>query len=378
MLETGAALWSLGEHYRYTRDDDWVRKIEPKLIKACEYLRSWRARNLRDDLRGKGYGMLEGKTADPNDPYHSFMLSGYVYLGMARVAEMLARVDPAESKKWLKEAEALKADIRSALFESMGNSPVIPLADGTWCPTVPPWVEHRGPLALFTDGGRWFTHGSMLTRDSLLGPIYLIFLEVLGPDELASTFLLNFHNDLMTTRNVAFSQPYYSRHPIMHLRRGEVKPFLKAYYNTMASLADRQTYTFWEHYFGASPHKTHEEGWFLMDTRWMLYMERGTGIDLLPGIPRAYLENGKCIDLNKVATYFGPLSLHMESAIDQGFIRSTVECTGERRPSFIELRIPHPQGRKAVWVKGGAYNPESERIRIEPFEGRAEITVKFE
>jgi hypothetical protein len=205
----------------------------------------------------------------------------------------------------------------------------------------------------------------------------LIVLEVLDPDEPASTFLLNFHNDLMTTRNVAFSQPYYSRHPVSHLRRGEVKPFLKAYYNTMSGLADRETYTFWEHYFGASPHKTHEEGWFLMDSRWMLYMERGTGIDLLPGIPRAYLESGKRIELNKVATYFGPLSLHVDSDLDQGRIQATVDCPGNHKPRFVELRIPHPQGRKARWVKGGIYNPESERIRIEPFDGRADVTVAF-
>ena len=378
MLETGAALWSMGEHYRYTRDNVWVQQIEPKLIKACEYLRNWRSRNLRDYLRGRGYGMLEGKTADPEDLFRSFMLNGYAYLGMARVAEMLTLVDLAQSERWRKEAEALKNDIRRALFEVMGRSPVIPLANGTWCPTAPPWVEYRGPLALFADGGKWFTHGAVVSRDSLLGPIYLIFQEVLDPDEMASTFLLNFHNDLMTTRNVAFSQPYYSRHPVSHLRSGEVKPFLKAYYNTMASLADRQTYTFWEHYFGASPHKTHEEGWFLMDSRWMLYMERGSGIDLLPGIPRAYLENGKHIELNKVATYFGPLSLRVDSAIEQGRIHATVECAGERKPDFVELRIPHPQGRKAAWVKGGSYNPETERIRIEPFEGRAEITAAFE
>ena len=218
----------------------------------------------------------------------------------------------------------------------------------------------------------------MVSRDSLLGPLYLIFQEILDPQELASTFLLNFHNDLMTTRNVAFSQPYYSRHPISHLRRGEVKPFLKAYYNTMASLADRQTYTFWEHYFGASPHKTHEESWFLMDTRWMLYMEQGTGIELLPGVPRTYLENGKRIELSKVATYFGPLSLRVDSNLDQGFIEATVECPGERKPGFVELRLPHPQGRKAIRVRGGTYNPETERIRIEPFSGQAQVIATFD
>jgi hypothetical protein len=377
MLETGAALWSMGEHYRYTRDDAWVRQIAPKLTLACEYLHRWRERNLREDLRGKGYGMLEGKTADPEDPFRSFMLNGYAYLGLARVSEMLKNVDAAQSERWAKEAAALKSDIRTAFFETMGRSPVIPLADGTWCPTAPPWVEYRGPLALYAGGGKWFTHGAMVSRDSLLGPIYLIFQEVLDPGEPAAGFLLDMHNDLMTTRNAAFSQPYYSRHPIAHLRRGEVKPFLKAYYNTVASLADRQTYTFWEHYFGASPHKTHEEGWFLMDTRWMLWMERGAGLDLLAGVPRAWLEDGKRIDLNNVATYFGPVSLRVESRLEQGQIRATVECRSDRRPGFVELRLPHPLGRKAVRATGGAYNAATERVRIEPFTGRAEVVLGF-
>ena len=69
MLETGAALWSMGEHYRYTRDDEWVKQIEPKLLKACDFMLKWRQRNMRDDLRGKGYGLMEGKVADPEDPY---------------------------------------------------------------------------------------------------------------------------------------------------------------------------------------------------------------------------------------------------------------------------------------------------------------------
>jgi hypothetical protein len=110
----------------------------------------------------------------------------------------------------------------------------------------------------------------------------------------------------------------------------------------------------------------------------MLYMERGAGIDLLPGVPRAYLENGKHIALDNVATYFGPLSFRVDSALDHGRIQATVECTGERKPGFVELRLPHPQGRKASSVKGGVYNPETECIHIEPFTGHAEITALFD
>ena len=38
--------------------------------------------------------------------------------------------------------------------------------------------------------------------------------------------------------------------------------------------------------------KTHEEGWFLMQTRWMLYLEDGDRLRLLPGIPRRWLAAG--------------------------------------------------------------------------------------
>lgn len=377
MLETGAVLWSLGEHYRYTRDEDWVKSIAGKLLKSCEYLLRWRQRNQREELRGKGYGLLEGKTADPEDPFHSFMLNGYAYLGLSRVAEMLAQSDPVQSQRWQREAAAFKSDIRDAFFEAMSRAAVIPLGDGTWCPTVAPWAEYPGPLVLYADGGKWFTHGAMVSRDSLLGPLYLVFQEVIEPNEPGATFLLNFHNELMTKRNVAFSQPYYSRHPVVHLRRGEVKPFLKSYFNGVAGLADRETYTFWEHYFGASPHKTHEEGWFLMDTRWMLYLEKGETLDLLPGIPRAYLENGKEIELKNAASYFGPLSLHVKSRLDQDRIEATLECLADRRPKTVELRLPHPHGRRAVWVQGGTYDRKTERVRIKPFAGRAKVVLGF-
>jgi hypothetical protein len=377
MLETGAALWSMGEHYRYTRDDAWVRRIEPKLVKACQYIEDWRRRNLREDLRGKGYGMLEGKTADPEDPYRSFMLNGYHYLGMSRVAEMLARVDPEESARWRRGADALRGDIRTAALEAMARAPVVPLGDGTWAPTVPPWVEARGALVLHADGGSWFTHGSVATRDSLLGPLYLVFQEVFEPDEPLATFLLESHSELMTSRNVAFSQPYYSRHDWIHLRRGETKAFLKDYYNSVASLADRQTYSFWEHFFHQSPHKTHEEAWFLMQTRWMLYMERGDTLELLPGIPRDYLRAGQAIELDHVASYFGPLSLRVESGAGAARIEAHIECASDRRPRCVSLRLPHPLGLKPVRVEGGVYDPGTEQVRIADFSGSATVVAVF-
>jgi hypothetical protein len=377
MVETGAALWTMAEHYRYTRDEQWVRQIAPKLLKSCEYILRWRERNKREELRGRGYGMLEGKVGDPDDPYRFFMLNGYHYLGLKGVAEMLARIDPPQSKRLAEEAEALKRDIRVAFFEGVGRAPVVPLADGSWCPTAPLWVEDRGPLALYAEGGNAYTHGSTVIRDSTLGSIWLIPQQVLDANEPVVALLLAYHNELLTRQGAAFGQPYYSQHPFVHLIRDEVKPFLKAYYNTVAPMADRETYTFWEEYLGGCQHKTHEEAQFLMQTRRMLYLEKGDTLQLLSGVPRRYLENGKRIKLDKVASYFGQVSLTVESKLEQGRNEAVVECLSDRRPRRVEVRLPHPQGRKATRVKGGKYDPQTERVYIEPFNGRAEITLGF-
>ena len=221
------------------------------------------------------------------------------------------------------------------------------------------------------------THGAFGARDSLIGSLYLVISEVLEPQELGATFLLKSHQALMTVKNAGLSQPYYCRHDYIHLKRGEVKPFLKTYYNQFTALQDRETYTFWEHYFHASQHKTHEEGWFLMQTRWMLFLEEGKALSFLKAAPRRWLEHGKRIELKYVATYFGPASLTVESKLAQGVIEAAVACQGTRKPAEVRIRLPHPDGRKAVAVTGGRYDPATETVRITPFRGTARIRLRF-
>ncbi|MHA6482757.1 glucosidase family protein [Paenibacillus sp. strain BS8-2] len=377
MLETGAALWCMGEHYRYTQDKEWVNAIKPKLMKSYSYLLRWRERNISDELDKPGNGMIDGKTADPEDPYHSFMLNGYAYLGLSRLSEMLAESDPELAEKIKKTAILMKDDIRKSFLQSVALSPVVPLGDGSWVPTAPPWVEAKAPLALYETAEKCFTHGTFVARDSILGPLHLLFHEVIDVNERAADFMLSYHNELMYTQNVGFSQPYYCIHPWAHIKRGEVKAFLKAYYNSFAGLADRETYTFWEHYYQVSPHKTHEEAWFLMQSRWMLYMEEGDQLQLLPAIPRKWLEQDKEISLNNVNSYFGKFSLTVKSDVRNGVISAKFICEADRKPSSIKLRLPHPSGKKGGRVIGGEYKAEEEAVIVDLRDCTAEIMLYF-
>jgi|YelNatPaOPRAMG01_1025707.scaffolds.fasta_scaffold51877_4 hypothetical protein len=64
------------------------------------------------------------------------------------------------------------------------------------------------------------------------------------------------------------------------------------------------------------------------------------------------MENGKSIELNGVASYFGPISLRVDSKLDRGKIEARVKCSLERQPKIVELRLPHPYSKRATEVKG--------------------------
>jgi len=274
--------------------------------------------------------------------------------------------------------EASRRDIRVACEEAVARSPVVPLGDGSWVPTCPPWAEHPGPVALYAEGGAWFTHGAFAARDSLIGPLYLILGEVFDAREQTADFILRAHQVLATDRNAGFSQPYYCRHDLAHLQRGEVKAFLKTYYNQVAALQDRETYSFWEHYFHASQHKTHEEAWFLMQTRWMLIREEGDTLHLLPGIPRRWLADGSEIALDRWATYFGPISLKVSSHVSAGVIEADVGLDEARKPAHVLLRLPHADGKRPSAVMGGEYLPDAEAVHIDRPGSSIHVEARFD
>lgn len=363
-VETGAALWTMGEYIRYTNDFEWLRQWQEKILKSCDYLIQWRNNNKKDELIGRGYGMIDGKVADPEDHFHQFMLNGYGYLGLARIAEALEHIHPEASNRISMEAQQWKADILNTVENLWGRSPVVPLGNGTWTPTLPPWAEADGPRALFQKKETFWSHGTFTAADAMLGPLYLVFCEIIDSESKEARRLLDYHSEIFYQENSAFSQPYYSRHNWLQARLGLVKPFLNTYYNTISAHADRQTYTFWEHMYRVSPHKTHEEAWFLMETRWMLYMEVADTLNVFKTIPRKWLEQGKTIELKGMQSYFGSFDIIVESNIENGWVDASVKVDPDRGPKVLKVRLPHPDKRHPVKVEGGVYDPVTETITL--------------
>lgn len=377
MSETGLGLWNAAEHYKYTGDLKWLESIKDNLIRGCDYIMRWTDENKDEKLRKKGYGMISGKVADCEYPYHSFMLNAITLAGVESCAEVLELVDPAAAKKFAAFAAEYKSNILESLDEAYAKAPVIPASDGTWCPSNPSWPETDGALCLKSDKMLTFSHGSMVEISD--GGHYEIMYGLIDKDSAYGKFVLKSTSELDFLDNTAFSQPYYSPHPYTHLLKGEVKPFLKEFYSLVSALADRETYTFWEHLYQVSPHKTHEEGWFLMRCRWMLFLDTFGELKLLPGVPRKWLENGKEISFCGMNSRFGKLSVCAKSEVSLGRISVKVklDAAKDRIPSEISVRVPHPDSMRATAVSMGEYCAKTETVYLSNFTGEAEFTLTY-
>jgi hypothetical protein len=90
------------------------------------------------------------------------------------------------------------------------------------------------------------------------------------------------------------------------------------------------------------------------------------------------LADGVSIALENVATYFGPVTLRVQSRLKgAGVIEATLERHSERAPAVVEVRLPHPLGRRATSVTGGEYDPACETVSIPGSRKKSVITLQF-
>ncbi len=323
-IETGGFLYQAGQHYAYTRDKHWVARHRDRFCLAADYLLSLRQLN---ESAPDCYGLVSGTCADPLEKTTSFMLNAYVGAGLRAVAKMLKAIADPCASYYETEATALVERYCAAFRKSFGSGPVLPSTENRWVPTMAPWVEGIGLQALGLKDERCYTHRTYAAYDALLGPLYGVYTGLIDVESRETGWLLEVNATHFNRQGITESQPYYGRHPEVHLMRGEREAFLNAFYSGIASLADRETFSFWEHLYRVSIHKTHEEAWALMQARRMLWMENGSRLMLLAGIPESWLDDGAKIAFSGVST-FGAFSFRLA--------RKGSEISVEWRPDLHE------------------------------------------
>ena len=177
--------------------------------------------------------------------------------------------------------------------------------------------------------------------------------------------LLNDHEDNLFYKGWGIAnEPVYNQHATAYLLRDEPEAVVRAFYSYMASAFSHSVFEPVEHrwthgqYFG--PPST-DGAWFEL-YRNMLIRERDDDtLVIAQATPRAWLQDGQRIELERVPTYFGAVSATIESRARAGEIRADVTDAGSRKPAALLVRFRHPE-QEAHAVRHGQ-RPRVEGLR---------------
>ncbi len=394
-LDHGFVLWMLNEHYRYTRDREWLGKTADALVEACDFVTRQckteaEANTLGREDRLWGMGLLPpGHLEDPPEWLWWFSVNAYAYRGMITTAESLAEIKHPEAARIRREAEEFGRHLRDSCRESMVRAPVVRQRDGTYVPHQPTRSRLRD-----RDLG-WI-------RDALYGPVHLMDCGVYPDSSREAEWILRDTEDnvfIGEERGRAvtdYDRQWFSwggitlqsnllPNPLVYLRRGQSKHAIRAFFNSLAANVYEDVRTFCEHPIraygiGTGPFfKAPDESAFIVWLRHLLVLEQDGELHLLAGVPQAWLAPGEQIVIERAASWFGPVDLKVTSK--DGPRQVVVELTGPpRQPKAIRLHVRVAEPLKSVAVNGKEtreFDPKKGIVTLPALSGRVTITASY-
>ena len=366
----GWILWCLAEHYRFTRDGQWLAHAAPGILGGADWIVRERARTRdRADL---GRGLLpHGSLEDIGDWWQWLSTNAYTWRGLDSAAWALAELSAkdsawdGEARRVRQEADEYRQAMLRAFGEAAQRSPVVRLRDGVYVPHTPSHVHRRGRSF------GWIC-------ETLEGAIHLLIAGLIPPDSQEALWILKDYEDnrypsdaygygLEDFAREWFHWGGFSMQACLllgvepYLGRDDIPHALRATFNAIAANFFPEVRMIAEH---ALPHlgdyrgdhyKTSDEA---NATGWLRFLfVRESGDDLLLGqaVPLAWLQPGCRIGVEGAATYFGPMSLLYEP--HEGGIVAKLSAPRRNPPGRIKLRFRHRHDQRIerVLVGGQAW-----------------------
>ena len=392
-LDHGTVMECLIDHYQYTGDKEWLARIAPNLVAGCDMVTREREATKcldEDGDRVPEYGLMPAGHLEDNPEWrYWFSVNAHACNGMRRAAEVLSEIDHPEANRLAADAAAYREDIRAAARRAMTESPVVRLFDGTSVPHIPTRAGLRGRAL------GWI-------REAAYGAIHLLEANVFDPWEEEMTWVLkDLEDNLFVSRQYGrpvdlerfwFShggitiQANLTDQAINYLRRGEIVHGLRALFNNFAASLYPDVRVFTEHPVielghGVGPfYKTSDEAKALVWLRAFLMREEGSVLHLGRGTPRAWFAPGQSFGLQRMASFFGPVTY--TAASEAAGTTWEVELDGERKPQELVLHTRRPDGARveAVTVNGmphASYDVEAETVTIADPVAKLAVRIQF-
>ncbi len=340
----GGFMLALSRHYEMTRDAQWLRRVAPRLLRACEW-------TIRQREAAPKEGLTRGliKFRPYNDyPQPVFNYEGNVYAcqGLLSASEALRAAGMAsEADRVAGEARRYRQDILDSMDEAAfhdGDLTVLPMEPDT----------HRILELSRNRGGDYY---------GLIAGI-LLEADFLPADDKRACWI----TDMLEKRRglvaglsefmEGIDHAYTYGYLMTQMRRDEIRKVVLGFWSMLAYGMTRDTYSPVE----VSMAPTGENEMTLPHLysctqqlrllRNMLINEDGDTLRIGQAIPREWLRPGKQVRIEDAPTCFGPVSCRIASGAD-GTIQVRLDPPHRDPPGCVRIRLRHPDQATIASVK---------------------------
>jgi len=383
----GWILWMLAEHYRFTRDADWLRKSAPGIVKAADWVINETARTAQRHELERGL-LPAGSLEDIGDWWTWLSTSCYTWRGLDSAAWALEQIKHPDARRIRKAADKFHEALLRNFRAAAARSPVVRLRDGTAVPHFPSYVHRRGRSF------GWIC-------ETLEGALHLLITGALDPNSPEATWIVkDYEDNLYLSNQYGYSVPDFERQWFgrggmsmqacllldvePYLYRDDVKQALRALFNaeSVSYFPDVRMNTEhalpnmddWRGDHFKSSDESNCAGWL----RYLFVREQGNELLLGQAAPRDWLKPGIKCGIERTATHFGPASVVYSAGNDE--ITAQIEGPKRNPPRTVRLRFREPEERKpiSVTVNGRAWKKmQGEWVVLPGDLGTATVVARY-
>lgn len=383
----GWILWMMAEHFRFTRDEAWLRHAIPGMIAGADWIiRETERTNGRNDL---SRGLLPaGSLEDIGDWWNWLSTSCYTWRGLDAAAWALEQAKHPEAARIRGQADAYHKNLLDNFMAASVRSPVVRLRDGTAVPQIPSYVQRRGRSF------GWICQ-------TLEGSIHLLITGALDArSQQAEWIVKDYEDNLYLSNQYGYLLDDYDKYWFgrggmsmqacllldvePYLYRDDVKHALRATFNAIAVSHFADVHMNTEHAlpemgdWRGDHYKSSDEGNACGWLRYLFLREQGNELLIGQAVPREWLRNGQQCGLERGATWFGQTSIRYTGGQDQ--ITAVVDGPTRNAPGHIRLRFRDPGERPitSVTVNGAPWQDfQGEWVKLPGDITKATVVAKF-
>jgi len=330
----GWAQWAIARYFLFSDDREWLTATLPNLIDSLEWTRSQRRPTMKSDPDGTkpvNYGWLPGGRVTDGSHGTSTFTDCVNWAGFNEVVRLLERIEHPRAAEFRKEADDYRRWIVRGLRLAASRRPLCRLNDGTYVPYVPGYLESTG-----REESMWY---AAVVDGALEGVLDSGCLTAGEPIE--DWLVANLEDNLFVIAPNLADEAYYVGHGLNYIRRDQPKRAIYTFYSLIASNMTRQTLTTFEHRSWGRQRIYELTPWamgqYVRMLSGMLCYDENDELVYCKATPKAWLDPGKTIRVERLQTRFGPTSFTLEGRKDE--VVGQFDVPTRQRPAEVKIRI---------------------------------------